>query len=197
MKRYILQLLTVTLALASTAVFAVEDEGHDLPWTAQWIGPAQASNNTWLCFRKTVTLATPPASLRARLAVDSKYWLWINGKLVVFEGGLKRGPTPQDTYYDEVEIGPKLRRGNNTIAVLVWYWGKSGFSHNSSGQAGLVFQAEGAGAEIVSDGSWKMRVHPAFENTGAPYPNYCLAFPRLPPGIIWRRGQCLNGRTAD
>jgi len=160
-------------------VFAVEDEGHDLPWTAQWIGPAQASNNTWLCFRKTVTLATPPASLRARLAVDSKYWLWINGKLVVFEGGLKRGPTPQDTYYDEVEIGPKLRRGNNTIAVLVWYWGKSGFSHNSSGQAGLVFQAEGAGAEIVSDGSWKMRVHPAFENTGAPYPNYRLAEPNI------------------
>jgi hypothetical protein len=179
MKRYVLQLLVLTLAFGGAAMSAAGDGVSDAPWTAQWIGPAQASTNTWICFRKTLTLTTRPTSLRARLAVDSKYWLWINGRLVVFEGGLKRGPTPQDTYYDEVEIGPELKRGDNTIAILVWYWGKSGFSHNSSGKAGLVFEAEGTGTKIVSDASWKMLVHPAFENTDAPHPNYRLSEPNI------------------
>jgi alpha-L-rhamnosidase len=174
MKKLVLQLLAVALAFGSAAISATAAGISDAPWSAQWIGPAQTSNNTWICFRKNLTLTRPPASLRARIAVDSKYWLWINGKLVVFEGGLKRGPTPQDTYFDEVEIGPELKRGNNSIAMLVWYWGKNGFSYNTSGKAGLVFEAGADGDKIVSDASWKMLVHPAYEATAAPYPNYRL-----------------------
>jgi len=86
MKRQVLQLLAVILAFASAAISAAEAGNSDVPWTAHWIGPSQTSNNTWICFRKTLALTKPPASLRARIAVDSKYWLWINGKLVVFEG---------------------------------------------------------------------------------------------------------------
>jgi len=74
-----------------------------------------------------------------------------------------------------VEIGPELKRGNNSIAVLVWYWGKNGFSYNTSGKAGLVFEADGADQEIVSDATWKMLIHPAFENTGLPHPNFRLS----------------------
>jgi len=59
-ERYILQLLTVTLALASTPVFAVEDEGHDLPWTAQWIGRPRRATTPGLGFRKTVTWPRRP-----------------------------------------------------------------------------------------------------------------------------------------
>jgi len=69
-----------------------------------------------------------PDEAIARIAADSKYWLWINDNLVVFEGGLKRGPNPEDTYYDEVDIAPYLKAGSNTIAALVWYFGKQGFS---------------------------------------------------------------------
>ena len=54
-------------------------------WTAQWVGPEKSATNTWTCFRKTIDLANVPATAMARIAVDSKYWLWINGKLVVFE----------------------------------------------------------------------------------------------------------------
>ena len=46
----------------------------------------------------------------ARIACDSKYWLWINGDLVVFEGQLKRGPTPSDTYFDEIDLSQKLKK---------------------------------------------------------------------------------------
>ena len=59
--------------------------------------------NQWIAFRKDVRLDAVPGSAPARIAVDSKYWLWVNGRLVVFEGGLKRGPNPQDSYFDEKE----------------------------------------------------------------------------------------------
>jgi hypothetical protein len=148
---------------------------ESINWSAQWVGPGNAASNSWICFRKVVSLPKVSSSVRARIAVDSKYWLWLNGKLVVFEGGLKRGPTPQGTYYDVVEIGPELKKGDNAIAVLVWYWGKSGFSHNSSGKAALLFEADVQGQKVVSDATWKTTVHPAYEPSAAPHPNYRLS----------------------
>lgn len=152
-------------------------EAHD--WHAQWIwSPNVCEPNTWACFRKTFTLERVPSSIPAALAVDSKYWLWINDRLVVFEGGLKRGPTPLDTYYDEVEIAPYLQPGPNTIAVLVWFWGRDGFSHRNSGQGGLLFEADLGGSWLVSDRTWRVHLHPAYKPTGAfdtPRPNYRLA----------------------
>ena len=88
---------------------------------AGFLASAEAKTKTdW-----TVTLAEVPRTLTAHIAADSKYWLWINGRMVVFEGGLKRGPSPYDTYYDSVEIAPYLTSGENTIAVLVWHFGKN------------------------------------------------------------------------
>ncbi|WP_298711283.1 hypothetical protein, partial [uncultured Chitinophaga sp.] len=80
---------------------------------AQWITTtrSQSATNTWIAYRKTVQLSAAPAKALASIAADSKYWLWINGKLVVFEGALKRGPNPQDTYVDEVDLAPHLRQG--------------------------------------------------------------------------------------
>lgn len=109
----------------------------------KWIAPSDANHpNTWMTFRKDIILPKRPEKAVAQIAVDSKYWLWINGQLAVFEGGVKRGPTPKDTYYDEVDLAPFLQKGKNQIAILVWYFGKEGFSHKSSGQAGLLFNLE-------------------------------------------------------
>ena len=103
-------------------------------WKGQWISTerSQSQTNEWLAYRKTFTLSDVPAALTARIAADSKYWMWINDSLIVFEGGLKRGPAPSATYFDEVEIAPWLKPGQNTVAVLVWHFGKSGFSHAST-----------------------------------------------------------------
>ena len=88
------------------------------PWKAKWIGidlPEGDTVNVWVGFRKDFRIDYLPTKLVARIAVDSKYWLYINDKLVIFEGGLKRGPTPNDTYYDEFDIAPYLKKGGNTI----------------------------------------------------------------------------------
>ena len=146
-------------------------------WTSQWIGlqTKEKEVNSWFCFRKTFSLSQTPRSAITKIAVDSKYWLWINGKLVVFEGGLKRGPTPNDTYYDEIDLSSYLTKGQNCIAVLLWYWGKDGFSHKSSGKAGFLFQADIDGTILSSDRSWKIKRYEAYGETQPPHPNYRLS----------------------
>lgn len=144
------------------------------PWGRGVAGGASAPANLWTCYRKGFTMAERPTSAVARIAVDSKYWLWVNGRLVVREGGLKRGPNPQDTYFDAVDLAPHLQQGDNTIAVLAWYWGKDGFSHKSSGQAGLLFELEAGANRVLSDSTWRMLRHPAFGEASRK-PNFRLA----------------------
>ncbi len=150
---------------------------HAQPPTARWI-TAQAPDpdrpNTWIAFRKDIQVVKRPATAIARIAADSKYWLWVNGQLAVFEGGLKRGPTPNDTYYDEVDLALYLTKGTNRIAILLWHFGKEGFSHKNSGKAGLIFSLDDKDLHVGSDSSWLSRIHPAYEDTDAPHPNWRL-----------------------
>ena len=164
-------LLLLTLTVSSLTLLCAESG-----WRASWISTdlSQSTVNTWLAFRKVVSFDNLPKTLTAKIAADSKYWLWINDELVVFEGGLKRGPKPGATYYDSVDIAPYLRAGDNVIAVLVWHFGKNGFSHVNSGTAALLFEAAGDGVEILSDRSWQCAVHSAYQCTDAPQPNFRL-----------------------
>ena len=96
-------------------------------WKAKWItkSESQSEANSWIAFRKNVNIEVIPSSLKANIAADTKYWLWINGELVVFEGGLKRGPSFGDTYYDEVEIAPFLKKGGKSVCyIVVAFWSK-------------------------------------------------------------------------
>lgn len=138
-------------------------EHNPVRWTANWIWQqADGPENTWMCFRKTFTLDQIPETIIAHIAVDSKYWLTINDSLVLFEGGLNRGPTPNSGYFDKVDIQPFLSAGDNTIAILVWYWGNEGRNNIDSGKGGLLFQSEMGDFVLKSDQTWKTKVHPAY-----------------------------------
>lgn len=133
---------------------------------ARWIWTAgETEPNAWAAFRHAFDLAETGPS-RLRVACADKYWLWINGALVVREGGLKSGPTREDWYADELEVSAHLRKGRNQIAVLAWYFGRDGRSHRNSGRAGLFVELETGGARVVTDGTWKARRHPAFGQRG-------------------------------
>ena len=134
---------------------------------------APADTNQWIIFRKVVNVTGDPAKNFVKIAADSKYWLWVNGELEVFEGGLKRGPNHTDTYVDNVKL-KHLKKGENTIAVLVWYYGRQGFSHRSSGTAGLYFDMTVGGKHYVGDGTWKTKMHPAYYTPAGELPNYRL-----------------------
>ncbi len=141
-----------------------------------WItaaGDSVNKPNTWIAFQKDVVMKSKPRSLKARIACDSKYWLWVNGTLAVFEGALKRGPAPGESYYDEIDLARYLQRGHNRIAVLVCYFGKSGFSHADSGKSGLCIESDNA--QLCTNASWLSRIHPAYATATGNVPNYRLS----------------------
>lgn len=180
----------VLLIYISLMLVFTQTEAQTIPlkndWKASWISCTSNVDtvNSWTAFRKAFTLEKKISSARVRIAVDSKYWLWINGQLAVFEGGLKRGPTPLDTYFDEVELAPYLRTGKNTIAILVWHFGKDGFSHKNSGRSGLIFDLQASGLELLSDSSWKSIQVKAYQTADLPIPNF-----RLPESNILYDGR--------
>ena len=138
--------------------------------------------NTWMCLRREFQWqANSCCKAIAQIAVDSKYWLYVNGELVVREGGLKRGPSPAGTYYDEVDLSGYFVDGVNQLAVLVWYFGRSGFSHLSSGRGGFMFAMQLGEEVLISDESWKVKKHPAFvlPDPKDPPTNFRLAEPNL------------------
>lgn len=149
----------------------------DFPANAKWISinNGELPKNSWIAFRGEVDLKNQDiAEIEALIAVDSKYWLWVNDQMVVFEGGLKRGPKPGETYFDRVSLEKYLVPGKNTIAVLVWYFGKHGFNHENSGKGAMLFSLQSKLNKVGHDVDWKARVHPAFGQTGEPRPNYRL-----------------------
>jgi alpha-L-rhamnosidase len=146
-------------------------------WHAKWITDPNCQNesNSWFCLRKDFMVNQLPTKALAKIAVDTKYWLWVNGKMVVFEGGLKRGPNPKDTYYDLVDITSYLAEGSNNISVLAWYFGKDGFSHVSSGKFGFLFECITPEIKLLSDESWKAIKNEAYQTCPSPFPDFRLA----------------------
>ena len=148
-------------------------------WTAHYIWDSSdgSEENVWMCMRKSFDLDIVPKELNAFISADSKYWLYINGKLAVFEGGVKRGPTPDGSYFDTVPVASYLKPGRNVICALVWYWGNdTSYSSTDSGKAGFLFEA----GDILSNQSWKVCRNEAYGNDHGKNPNY-----RLPESNIY------------
>ncbi len=146
-------------------------------WQAKWIWSKDepGQKNTWMCFSKNVRFEKKPEKLVAHISADSKYWLYINGETVVFEGGVKRGPEKNSGYYDSIDIVPYLKEGENRICALVWYWdNETSYSYNSSGQGGFLFEAVGEDVSILSDESWKAKRNDAYVPSSLYPPNYRL-----------------------
>ncbi len=170
--KFIFALITSLILLGHSQCYAVE-------WEARWIWSPQKYSlpNSWAALRTEVEIANVSQDATAYISADSKYWLWINGEMVVFEGSYTGGPTPvrpaprvdyypiaSNKYYDEVDIRKYLKRGKNTIAALAWYYGDDGHkgSHISSHNAGFIFQANIGDQVIISDDSWKAKAHDAY-----------------------------------
>jgi alpha-L-rhamnosidase len=142
---------------------------------AGWVMPpaeersGKSQSNEWFMFRSRITVGEPSLTF-LRIAADSKYWLYINGELVVREGGLKRGPVPDGSYYDEVDVSAFVHAGDNTVAVLLWYFGRHGFSHRDSGMPGLL-----ADSDSATFSPWKVKTYPAYFDAGYIHDAYRLS----------------------
>lgn len=157
--------------------YRVIDTAEKTDWTANWIWDKEnvKEKNVWMCLSKKITLNTVPSELIANISADSKYWLYINGETVVFEGNVKRGPQKNSGYYDSIDIAPYLKIGVNSVCALVWYWdNETSYSYSGSGQGGFIFEAIGDGVTIISDKSWKAMRNDAYVDSSLYPPNYRL-----------------------
>ena len=165
---------TIPESIPEYSVISTEEKTD---WTAKWIWDKEnlTEKNVWMSFYKNVTLESKPEELIAHISADSKYWLYINGETVVFEGSVKRGPTKNSGYYDSIDIAPYLKKGENSICALVWFWdNETSYSYSGSGQAGFIFEAKNSDVTIISDKSWKVKRNSAFVDSPLYPPNYRL-----------------------
>ena len=131
------------------------------PWL--WVSEGR-EKNMWVAFRGHVNFWGQNAV--AYVAADTKYYLYVNGNLAVFEGGLNRGPVPGGTYVDPVDLSTYLKEGDNVIAALVWYWGNEGRNNVDSGCPGFYFAME-EGTPL-----FKAMRHISYGPTEPPWPAY-------------------------
>ena len=142
---------------------------------AKWIWASTTSANSYVAFRKTFSLEKVPEEAVANIAAESKYYLWMNEELAVFDGASKRGATPYDGFYEQVDLTDYLKQGENTLVILVSYNGRGGNSSVDPGKAGLLFEMQAGDQTIVSDSSFKANRLRAYRNQGllgADWPNY-------------------------
>ena len=175
--------------------YSVIDTEEKNDWKAKWIWDSKnlTKKNVWMCLSKKVTLDKVPEELVAHISADSKYWLYINGKNVVFEGNVKRGPRKNSGYYDSIDIAPYLSKGENSICALAWYWDdETSYSYESSGQGGFIFEAIGDGVSIISDKSWKVKRNNAYVDSALYPPNY-----RIPEYSIYYDARKEFGNWTD
>ncbi|MFC3800267.1 family 78 glycoside hydrolase catalytic domain [Cohnella sp. GCM10012308] len=125
-------------------------------------------------FRKSFELpADAAAEGKLRIFADSKYIVYVNG---VYAG---RGPCRSDPrwqYVDEVDVGGLLRPGDNSIAVMVLYYGYGtgqSIDRIPALLAELRTAAQGGEALIVgTDETWLCRKAAAYDER-APRVNGC------------------------
>ncbi|MBO4535527.1 MAG: hypothetical protein J5755_06295, partial [Clostridia bacterium] len=127
------------------------------PFEADYIWIKEDGVAVWAAFSKDVYLEEDADLATLDVACDTHYWLWVNGEEIVWEGGLKRGVTPMDGFYDHVTIQGKFKAGRNNVSILVRHLGDDGFSHKDSGHGYLVVEGTIGDRPFVTDGSWKAR----------------------------------------
>ncbi len=146
----------------SSAVLA--NDGLILPSTyaldltpAQWIWyPSQRTlANTFILFRKSITVQKEISSAKGWILGDSRYELSVNGKRIQW------GPPPSDPRFSEadpLELDKLLTKGENVIGATVLYYGY-GDGTWPVGKPGFIFYlkitfTDGSEQTIISDENW-------------------------------------------
>ena len=138
---------------------------------AKWIWAKENDRkNDWVIFVRDFNVNKLDEKVEVKIAVDSKYYLYINGEIAVFEGGLNRESLPGCGYADETDVTRFLKTGKNRIVLKCWYWGNEGRNNVDSGKAGLLFECPKLG--FYSDKSWKCLRDPASQATEGEQPSY-------------------------
>jgi len=140
--------------------------------TARWIWlEGMRQYNSFVCFRREVTVNSRTSDAKLRLTADSRYELFVNGKWI------GHGPPrsfPAVWPVDEYDLQSILNPGLNILAILVTHYGTGNFQyiHAPAGLIADLTWADSAGVHSIStDSSWRACIHGSF---GWPVPRISL-----------------------
>jgi len=106
-------------------------------------------------FRKTFELQEVPEQFNVHVSADNRYRLYVNGVSVA------AGPQRSDVMhwrYDEIDLAPHLRAGNNLVAAVVWHWGEHKPVAQHSHQTGFLVRGATASEASIDTGATKWKV---------------------------------------
>ncbi len=125
---------------------------------AKWIWyPSQRTlANTFILFRKFITINKEIKSATGWILGDSRYKLTLNKQRIQW------GPAPSDPRFaeaDPVDLTTALKNGENIIGATVLFYGH-GDGTWPIGKAGFIFKLtinyiDGSSEEVISDKSWQ------------------------------------------
>ncbi len=128
---------------------------------AKWIWPSdQFSKNQRANFVFYGECDKHFDSVDLYVACETKYWLFVNDALVVFDGGLFRESLTNCGYYDKIDISKYLRIGKNEIKVHVWYYGNGGRNNSFCECPGLMLYCKEL--SLASDENTICEIDPAY-----------------------------------
>jgi len=151
---------SVALLGVSGAVGQAATEKH---WSAQWITAARAGerDEAVLHFRKAIELAAVPEHFAVNVSADNQFILYVNGR----EAG--RGPSRGDLAhwrYETYDIAPMLRAGKNTLAAIVWNFGKHAAIAQISDRTGFLLHGAGEAEGLVdTNATWEVEIEKGIE----------------------------------
>jgi len=131
--------------------------------TARWLGVSWPQDfspepNSYFAYRRVIKLNEKPTKAPTIITGDSRYWLWVNGKLVI--QGPQRG-LAQHWHLDPVNLVPYLKRGKNCIAVLLHSLGVNTGQYRFNGRTGIwcdgIWNVGRKKVRFRSDDQWRVR----------------------------------------
>ena len=170
---------------------SVHPEPFATRWRARWIWYHQPSivpesatrpvladpTDHVVLVRREFDLADVPPDAPARIWLDGRYLLLVNGTEVA------RGPVrsdPRRSHYDIVDLAPGLRPGSNVIAVVARHYGRATSwwvpvpPTYTLGGGGLVFEALIGDTWLATDASWRAVAGDAWTPVPVPGDVACL-----------------------
>ena len=96
-------------------LYKMSEKNSNWIWLSSWTAQDK-EEPTLALFRKEFELTEVPQEGKIKISADSRYKLYVNGKLV--EVGPSKGDS-QVWYVDEVDLLPFLKKGRNVLSVCV------------------------------------------------------------------------------
>jgi len=120
-------------------------------WKESWIGPSSHPEGDVgvFAFRNRFELSAKPAKLPIKISADNRFKLYVNGEMVAF--GPQRG-VAQHWFYDELNLGPYLKAGENEIVALVWNFGWMAPMAQHTVRTGFLVSGKG----LETPGNWEV-----------------------------------------